>query len=79
MTKPKLLPSLCKQMSIVFEMTPEVLSGAERWWGWGGERGTGFITAGSTIMTSVTRSCHLVDFLFSSVPKLPLLNVLKCN
>lgn len=28
MTKPKLLPSLCKQMSIVFEITPEVLSGA---------------------------------------------------
>lgn len=30
MTKPKLLPSLCKQMSIVLEMTPEVLFGAER-------------------------------------------------
>lgn len=30
MTKPKLLPSLCKQMSIVFDITPEVLSGALR-------------------------------------------------
>lgn len=29
MTKPKLLPSLCKQMSIVFDMRPEVLFGAE--------------------------------------------------
>lgn len=25
-TKPKLLPSLCKQISIVFDITPEVLS-----------------------------------------------------
>lgn len=28
MTNPKLLPSLCKQMSIVFDITPELLSGA---------------------------------------------------
>lgn len=27
-TKPKLLPSLCKQISTVFDITPEVLSGA---------------------------------------------------
>lgn len=27
-TKPKLLPSLCKQISIVFDITPEVLSDA---------------------------------------------------
>lgn len=30
MTKPKLFPSLCKQMSIVLDITPEVLSGAWR-------------------------------------------------
>lgn len=30
MTKPKLFPSLCKQMSIVLDITPEVLSGALR-------------------------------------------------
>lgn len=29
-TKPKLLPSFCKQISIVLEITPEVLSGAKR-------------------------------------------------
>lgn len=28
-TKPKLLPSFCKQISIVLEITPEVLSGAK--------------------------------------------------
>ena len=40
MTKPKLFPSLCKQMSIVFDITPEVLSGALRQGRWG-RRGRG--------------------------------------
>jgi len=38
MTKPKLFPSLCKQISIVLDITPEVLSGALR-----GRRYTGHV------------------------------------